>query len=313
MSFRQGYVPVPHGFCPAVNAGEIGALHPAHQFGPDLRVNDPVQIERVFGIIVKGGRHPHLGDLETGLVIEIIQLVVIVVEQIVGMPDILMRPVIQRGRAPHILEMLCDPADSFVAVLFIEKTAVALEGFVRPHTQKTDSFSASVGHPVPAAKLFGQILLVHPVTVGGHGIIFQIDHIFLVRHGTHPAFFLFVVPGIPVHLIIAHRCPGGHGKADPVRLHPVLNPLKSALDIFCGDSILCLKILVKYADWPVRIVFIPKIQQQIQQKPAVFPAGKRNVNIVKFPENKIKPLQKRVVNILLQILPYHWKTSPFCP
>ena len=143
-----------------------------------------------------------------------------------------MRPVIQRGRAPHILEMLCDPADSLVAVLFIEKTAVALEGFVRPHTQKTDSFSASVGHPVPAAELFGQILLVHPVTVGGHG------------------------------------------KADPVRLHPVLNPLKSALDIFCGDSILCLKILVKYADWPVRIVFIPKIQQQIQQKPAVLPAGK---------------------------------------
>ena len=204
MSFRQGYVPVPHGFCPAVNAGEIGALHPAHQFGPDLRVDDPVQIERVFGIIVKGGRHPHLGDLETGLVIEIIQLVVIVVEQIVGMPDILMRPVIQRGRAPHILEMLCDPADSLVAVLFIEKTAVALEGFVRP-------------------------------------------------------------------------------------------------------------LLVKYADWPVRIVFIPKIQQQIQQKPAVLPAGKRNVNIVKFPENKIKPLQKRVVNILLQILPYYWKTSPFCP
>ena len=184
MPLRQGHAAVSHGLGVAVYAGKISSLHPSDQLSPDFRINHPVQIQGIFGIIIKG------------------------------------------GSAPHVFKLLRNPAGSFVTVFFIQESAVPLQGLIRPHSQQAHGLFPSVRKSVPAAELFGEILLMHPVAVGSHRIVIQIDYILLIRHGAHPAFLLGIVPGIPVHFIAAERRPGSHGQADPVGLHLIPDPFK---------------------------------------------------------------------------------------
>lgn len=51
---RQCDIFITHGFRSAINSTEISAPYTADKLDPDLRIDDPIQIEAVFGIIVEG-------------------------------------------------------------------------------------------------------------------------------------------------------------------------------------------------------------------------------------------------------------------
>ena len=54
MPLGQGDVSVARGHAFAVNGGKICALHAPHQFDPNLRVNDPIEIQTLLGVVVEG-------------------------------------------------------------------------------------------------------------------------------------------------------------------------------------------------------------------------------------------------------------------
>lgn len=173
--------------------------------------------------------------------------------------------------------------------------------------QQTDGFFIPVGQPVPPAELLGKVLLVHPVMIGGHRIVLQIDDIGMLRHGPHPKLFFCVIPGIPEHLVAADAGASGHGQADPVQLHRRIpfQPGKGPLHIFGGYGILCLKILMENADLFGWVISLLKIQRHVQKQAAVLSAGKGDKDIVEFPEDKMHPLLEGVINIFIGILPNH--------
>lgn len=49
----QGDVSVAKGLAFAVNGGKICALHAPHQFDPNLRVNDQIEIQTLLGVVVE--------------------------------------------------------------------------------------------------------------------------------------------------------------------------------------------------------------------------------------------------------------------
>ena len=127
---------------------------------------------------------------------------------------------------------------------------------------------------VPPAELFGQVFLMHTVSIGGHDVVLQIHDIFLLRHRTHPILFFGVIPRVPIHFIIAEGGSCRHGQTDPIRFHLILDPLERALHIFRCDRVLRFKILMKNADAFIRIMCLLKIKHQIEQQTTVFTAGK---------------------------------------
>ncbi len=210
--------------------------------------------------------------LQSGHVIHVIEAIIGVTEFCVSVPHIGVRPVVKGRRRPHVFKLLADPAFPVISVLFVENSAVPLQGFVRPDPQKAHRLFAAVGKAVPPAELPGQILLVHSVTIGRNGVVPQIDHIRVLRHGPAPGLLLRIVPGVPEHLIAAQRGSHGHRQADPVGLHQLLHALEGGFHIFCGRRVLRLKILVEHADFFLRVIFLLKIQRQIQKDPAVLSA-----------------------------------------
>lgn len=60
VAFGKRNILVAKNFGFAVDGAEVGAVHPAYQPDPYFRINDPVKIQAVLCIIVKGGCYPHL-------------------------------------------------------------------------------------------------------------------------------------------------------------------------------------------------------------------------------------------------------------
>ena len=129
--------------------------------------------------------------------------------------------------------------------------------------------------------------------------MFQIDYILFLRHGAYPAVFFFVIPRIPEHFITAEGGSCGHRKADPVAFRATFQLFKGFFNIFGRHGVLRLKILMKNTDGFVRVVFVAKIQRQVQQKSAVLPAGERNVDIVELLKNELQPALQSFIYILL--------------
>ena len=190
------------------------------------------------------------------------------------MPDIAGAPVVYGRSHPDIFELVADPAGFFVTVFPVQKTAVTLQRFISANTQQAYCFFVAVRDTVPPAELFGQVFLMHTVTIGRHRVIFDVDHIFVLRHRPDPGIFFGVVPGIPVHFVAAERRPCRHRQADPIRLHIFFDPCKGPFDVFCGSAVLRFKILMKNADAFIRIMCLLKIKHQIEQQTTVFTAGK---------------------------------------
>ena len=61
------------------------------------------------------------------------------------------------------------------------------------------------------------------------------------------------------------------------------------------------------------VIFAPEIQCHIQKKPAIFTSGERDKNMIKFFENKVHPLLKRLIYSFFQILPNHITTTFLLP
>ena len=221
------------------------------------------------------------------------------------MPDVAERPVVQGRRAPDVLELVAHPALALVAVFLVEEPAVALQGFIRAHAEQTDRLLIPVGDAVPAAELLGQVLLVHPVAIGGHGVVLEVDDVLVLGHGAHPGLLLGVVPRVPIHLIAAQRRARGHGQADPVRFDLVLDALKGALNELGRHRVLRLKVLVEDADLLFRVVFPPKVQREVEQQADVLSAGKGDVNVVELLKDQAEPLLRRLVNIARHVLSLH--------
>lgn len=211
MPLGEGDIAVAHRLAAAVDGGKVRPLHAADQLGPDLGINDPVEIQAVLGVVVEGRGHAHLRGLEPRHIEQVVQMVVVVAKEKVGVPYVRERPIVERGGAPDVLKHRAHPASALVAVLFIEKSAIALQGFLRADAQQAYGLFFAVGQAVPAAELPGKVLLMHAVAVGGHGVVFQVDDELVLWHGPHPGRLLGVVPGIPIHLIAAQRRAGGHG------------------------------------------------------------------------------------------------------
>ena len=144
------------------------------------------------------------------------------------MPDVADRPVVKRGRRVSVLKLLGNPAFSTITVFLVENAAVTLKRLVCPRSQQADSLFVAVRNPIPAAELPGQILLRHPVAVGGHGVILQIDHIRVFRHVPYPELLFRIIPGIPVHLIITET---------GARLHPAFSIFSSALSALGAQAV----------------------------------------------------------------------------
>ena len=56
------------------------------------------------------------------------------------------------------------------------------------------------------------------------------------------------------------------------------------------------KILMKYADPAVRVIFALEIQKKMQQDASVFPAAELYINIWKFTKQVMKPLLYGFIN-----------------
>ena len=178
------------------------------------------------------------------------------------MPDVADRPVVKRGRRVSVLKLLGNPAFSTITVFLVENAAVTLKRLVCPRSQQADSLFVAVRNPIPAAELPGQILLRHPVAVGGHGVILQIDHIRVFRHVPYPELLFRIIPGIPVHLIITETGARLHRQTDPVQIDQgiLLQPDKRIFHVLSRNSVLRFEILMKHADTSVRIIFSAEIQ-----------------------------------------------------
>ena len=246
-----------------------------------------------------------MGGSEPRHMIEVVEAVVIIMKHSIGVPHIAGGPVVHGRCGPHIFELAADPAGVLVAAFPVKKTPVALEGFIGPNTQKAHGLFIPMAHAVPPAKLPGQIFLVHLIAVGGDGVIAQVDHIGMLWHGANPSLLLFIVPRIPVHLIVTQSRPGSHGKTNPVWLHLLFNAGKGAFNILRGDAILSFKVLVKYPNAPVGVILLSKVQHQVQKQSAVFPTGKRDKNVLKFLKYKMQAALQSFVYILIQILSLH--------
>ena len=144
---------------------------------------------------------------------------------------------------------------------------------------------------------------MHPITVGGNGIVVQVYHIFLIRHGPDPTFLLVVVPGIPVHLITAESSACGHGQAHPIQIGLFPDPLKGAFYVLCGHCVLGLEILVEHADSSVGIMFFPVVQHQIQQQTAVLSPGKGDVDVLKLFKDQFQAGLKPFIYIAFLVFP----------
>lgn len=86
MPCRQCDIFITHGFRFAINSTEISAPYTADKLDPDLRIDDPIQIEAVFGIIVEGRSDTHLVWLKTRHIIKVVQTIIIILKRIIGMP-----------------------------------------------------------------------------------------------------------------------------------------------------------------------------------------------------------------------------------
>ena len=304
MSLGQRQVAVAEGFGPSVDGAEVGAADTSHEPCPDLGIDHAVQIQALLGIVAKRGGDAHLIQLQTGHIVQVVQAVVIIGEHIVRMPHVIDGPVVHRGGAPDILELPADPAGVVVAVFAVQYPAVTLHGLLGAYAEQADRLPVPVCDAVPSPELLCQFLLVHPVVVGRHRVVLHVDDVRMVRHGADPQLLLGVIPGIPEHFIVAERRSGRHRKADPVGLHVVLDPGKGALDVLCRERVLCLKILVEYADLLLRIIFFLEIQDQVQQQTAVLAAGEGDKDVVKFFEDIVESVLQCIVYILTGIFSF---------
>ncbi len=136
-------------------------------------------------------------------------------ELVICHPHILVRPVVKRGGAPHILKLLGNPAFPVITIFLIHNTAVALQRLVCADAKQTHRLSVIVLFPVKPPKLLCKVFLVHSVAVMVKRLVYRND-IGIIRSWANPLFLLFIVPRIPVHLITAERRSCRHRQTYPV-------------------------------------------------------------------------------------------------
>ena len=140
---------------------------------------------------------------------------------------------------------------------------------------------------------------MHTVAVGRHGVVFDVDHVFMLRHRPDPGFFFSIVPGIPVHFVAAEGRSRRHWQADPIRLYVVFDAAKGSFNVFRGSAVLGFKILMKNADAFIGIVRLLEVKHQIEQQAAVFAARKGYKDIIKFLKQKFEPPLQRFIYIFV--------------
>ena len=262
MALRKRDIAVTHGLGAAVDSAKIGTSNPTYQLSPDLWINYPVQVQRILGVVVERRSYTHLVDFQPRLIIKVVKSIIVVAETSVGYPYIAIGPVVKRGSAPYILELLGYPALALISVFFIEEGTIPLQGFAGSHSQQADRFSTPLLLFVKAAKLFSQVFLMHPIAVVVKGPL-HVDYIGVVWHRPHPKLRVPIIPRIPEHLVARKGGTGGHRKTDPVGGYFRQQPLEGPCDILGRYGILGFKILVEQANDPVRIMSAFIVHQQI--------------------------------------------------
>ena len=253
--------------------------------------------------------NPHLIDRQPGAVIKVINLVILITFFAVCNPYVFSRPVIQRIGVIEILAHFGCPLRIFHQCLArIGISPVTVDRLISPDADHTQCGTLMMSG-IPMPKLGIQILLSHFILISFNRIVLQVNNIGHRGHRTHPQFFLFVIPGVPIHLIIADGAARSHRQTYPIRLNIVYVVFKHLGNIVCRQLILRLKILMENTDFFLNVMFAFIVKNHIQQQTAVFSAGERHINIVKIFKRKLNSFHRCVKNIHVLINLHSFKAS----
>ncbi len=220
------------------------------------------------------------------------------------MPNIICRPVVDGGCAPNILKLPADPALSPISIFLVQKSTVSLAVthlLSFPKGKPSSCFHGTADTSVQIA--LPKFLPLSHIDMSSSDCFPDRSHT-LCQASLEPRRLFLIVPGIPVHFITAECGSSCHGQTNPVgNSHFILYPLKSTFNVSCCHCVLGFKILMKYPNSFIRIIFLlNRKPDSVKDRCPCRP--KRQVNIIKLLKYEFQTILQGFIHILFQIFPY---------
>ena len=247
MPFGNAYALPAHGVSTAIDTGKVHPVDTPYHLPPGIGVYHFIQCKALLRLAQERTCHPLALYIDTRLIIQIVQIVIIEAELAVGSPYIRCFPVVDGVSVEYVIAYLGSPPVVMVhLVLTVQmNTAPTVETFLRADTNKETG-----AHRIfPLMQPFGK---VHLEFVIPHFLRIERERFFRIRtlrHLTHPKFLHALVPGTPITLI--HGCAGGDLERDtyPVDFQNILIGFQYTVYIVYGYGVLYLIIHMKHTQF----------------------------------------------------------------
>ena len=287
MSFRKiDLMTCTHGPCVAVDASELHTVHATDHLAPCIGIDDLIEPEAFLRFTQERTGHTLAFDVDSGLIIKIVKLVVVETKFSVSYPDI--------GRLPVENGIGIEDIDADLGGPAIGVVHLILAGQVNATPTAETFLCANADHVTGTRSLFPfmkPLGKVHLKLIVPHILIIELE-IFLViatrRLLTHPQIFHLIVPGTPEGLI--HRRTGGNldRDTDAVNIQNVLVGLQHAIHIIDGHRILNLVVDMEYTELSLQIVPTNIVDTKVEQDTTVLSTRKRHTDVVKILKDNLQ-------------------------